>query len=380
MLVHARGDALLDGLADRPVLAVDQIPELAGIARIEIGLGDLERLEQKMADDVGARRAARLQDVGRDVIAGETHEQVGVEELALVPHALVLVEGRKCAPTRRAGGREGIGPGAVRDAARPVEPGAAALAERRHDLAQLRVDAGAVVALVVVLAQRLPVGRHLVADRVTDAQIGQGIARRALRRGAELLREWHRLRGRQVQEHEAAPALHSHRVQAEEPLVESRLAGEVGSCDQAPVEIVGPLVIGAGDATGGDAAGERRRWRRGRGIATQARAAMPAHVVEGAQPARAVAQQQHALAEDIEHAPVARLRELLGARDAQPLATENPFLLRGEHPLGRVPGRGQRRLESRHARRQHARAHAGLASGWSRRQASACGSASSSRA
>ena len=44
--------------------------------------------------------AARLQDEDRDVIAGETHEQVRVEELALVAHALVLIERRKRAAAR----------------------------------------------------------------------------------------------------------------------------------------------------------------------------------------------------------------------------------------------------------------------------------------
>ncbi len=100
--MDARADALLHGLADRPVLAVDQIPEFGRIARIEVALVDFVGLEQEMAYDVGARRGAWLEDEHRGVIAGETQEQVGIGELALVAHALILFEGRKRAPPRRA--------------------------------------------------------------------------------------------------------------------------------------------------------------------------------------------------------------------------------------------------------------------------------------
>src|SRR2546429_1050516 len=46
-LVHARADALLHRLADRPVLAVDEIPEPGGVAGLEVGLVDLEGLDRK---------------------------------------------------------------------------------------------------------------------------------------------------------------------------------------------------------------------------------------------------------------------------------------------------------------------------------------------
>src|SRR5439155_23209530 len=64
-LVHARADALLHRLADRPVLAVDEIPEPGGVAGLEVGLLDLERLEQEMTGDVGGHGAARLPDENR---------------------------------------------------------------------------------------------------------------------------------------------------------------------------------------------------------------------------------------------------------------------------------------------------------------------------
>ena len=37
----------------------------------------------------------RLEDERGDVVAGQAQEQVGVHELALVAHALVLIQGRK---------------------------------------------------------------------------------------------------------------------------------------------------------------------------------------------------------------------------------------------------------------------------------------------
>ena len=77
--------------------------------------------------------------------------------------ALVLVEvrERRAVVVPRHGER--VRTLAVRDAALPVEPVAAGAPERRHEVAQLRVHRAAVVALVVVLREHLPVRRDLVA-------------------------------------------------------------------------------------------------------------------------------------------------------------------------------------------------------------------------
>src|SRR5256886_10442286 len=116
--------------------------------------------------------------------------------------SLVFVQGRECAAARRARLGERIGAGAMRNAAQPVEIRAAALTERRHQLTQLRMHARAVVALVVVLADHLPVRGHLVADRMSDPQLAQGVARQALGNSAELPLQWHGSGWGQVQEHE----------------------------------------------------------------------------------------------------------------------------------------------------------------------------------
>src|SRR2546421_12683580 len=79
-------EPLLDGFADRPVLAVDEVPELAGVGRGEVRLCDLVRLEQELARDVGVTGGARQQDKDRGVITGEAFEQGGGQEGALVAH------------------------------------------------------------------------------------------------------------------------------------------------------------------------------------------------------------------------------------------------------------------------------------------------------
>src|SRR5580658_4953317 len=78
---------------------------------------------------------------------------------------------------------------------------------------------------------------------------------------------------------------------------------------------------------------------------TQARAAMPADVVEGAQLALTVAHHEHALTEHVEHAVRARISNLLRATGADPLAAEDALLLQTEDLRRGIPARGQRALE-----------------------------------
>src|ERR1700739_638291 len=187
--MDAGADPLLHALADRPVLAIDEIPELSGVTRVEVALADLERLEQEMTGEARERRAMGLQDEDRGVIARETHEQIRVHQLTLVAYPLFRTQCWNRAAPGRTAGSEGVGTRTMRDALRPVEIGAAALAEGRHHCAQLRIHPAAVVALVVVFAQHLPVGSHLVTDGVSDPQLLEPIALDALREAAEVLRE-----------------------------------------------------------------------------------------------------------------------------------------------------------------------------------------------
>ena len=68
---------------------------------------------------------------------------------------------------------------AVRDAGLPIKVDAAALAEGGDDRGELRMDAGTVIALVVVFEDQLPVGLELVADALRSHEIGERVVREA---------------------------------------------------------------------------------------------------------------------------------------------------------------------------------------------------------
>src|SRR5580704_19573332 len=99
-----------------------------------------------MADDICALGCTRTQDECRGVVTREAHEQIRIDELALVSLALVLVQRRERPPRGRAVMGERVGPVAMRHAAHPVEPRPAALAKCRDDRTKLRMNSSAVIA------------------------------------------------------------------------------------------------------------------------------------------------------------------------------------------------------------------------------------------
>ncbi len=350
-LEAARRHPGLDALADRPVLAVDEVPELDGVRRVEGRLGDLVGMEQEVDHDEGAVRPLGEQRERRGVVGRQAEHQVGVRQLALVADLLVVVEAGERRAIRAAGHGEreralGLGHAVV-----PVEVAAALLLERRHDAAQLRVHARAVVALVVVLDDDLPVGADVVDDPAGGPQVRERVARDAPGDPAQLGRQrvpgLHPL-GRQVHEQPAAPGVDRDRVQAELGGLEAvRLAEERRVADAA-VELVAPRVVRAAD----DALEAARRARGvagGRVVALvrggQPRAAMAADVVVGADVARAVAHDDDLLAGHVHRQEVARLRELLDPADDDPLGPPDPLALPVEERLVDVGRPRQRRLE-----------------------------------
>src|SRR5216683_6195654 len=124
-----------------------------------------------MTGNVGALGAARLQDENRGMVAGQAQEQVGVKNLAFVARALVRVQTRERAPVRRARMCKGISAVPMRNASRPIQRAAARCSECRHYRAELWMHAAAVIALIVVLTNRFPVGCNLVSNRLPDAQL-----------------------------------------------------------------------------------------------------------------------------------------------------------------------------------------------------------------
>src|SRR5262245_38738749 len=73
---------------------------------------------------------------------------------------------------------------------------------------------------------------------------------------------------------------------------------------------------------------------------------MATHVVERAQLALLIAHQNDALAADIDHAMIARPRQLFLATDAHPFAVKDMFLFQREDIVSLVPESRQGRFEA----------------------------------
>src|SRR5207247_2237695 len=103
---HARGHALLHALADPPVLAVHQVPELHRVRGIEPGPGHLVRVEQEVAVDHGPAGTLGPQGERRDMVRRHAEHEVGIHELTLVAGSLVLGQTGKRRPIRGPAERE----------------------------------------------------------------------------------------------------------------------------------------------------------------------------------------------------------------------------------------------------------------------------------
>jgi hypothetical protein len=238
MVMHTAAHAPLHRLADAPVLAVHHVPELHRIRWIKTVPGNLIRREQEMTGDIGALRRARVQDEYGSVVTGKADEEIGVDEFSLVALALVLIQRRKRTARSGAEACERVCAGPMWHAARPIKSRATALAKCGDHRAQLRVNSAAVIALVVVLADRLPVRRDLIINRMPDAQLGERIALYPRRCAAQLRRQWLCVCRRQMQEEKSPPGFHAHGIQADAALVESGRAAQVWRGDQVPVEVI----------------------------------------------------------------------------------------------------------------------------------------------
>ena len=214
--------------------------------------------------------------------------------------------------------------------------------ERRDQVAQLGVDRAAVVALVVVLQDHLPVRGDPVADPVPGAQLGQrvggepavGPGQLGLQRGAVRA---------EPGEHESAPGGDGDRVQREASGVAAQLGQERRGA-QRPVQAVGPAVVGAADRAAGAAAARRARRGLGSGHRDQPRAAVPAQVVEPGQPT-GVPDHQDALPGHVGGEIVPGLGQGFLPPDAEPVREQDRLALPGELALGRVAGPGQAHLQ-----------------------------------
>jgi len=123
------------------------------------------------------------------MLAAETQEQIRVDHFAEMTQPFILVEPWEWRARGRTAGGERIGAIPMWNPTLPLQLPAAVAPESRNHIAELRMHAAAVIALVVVLDDDLPVRRHVVANRVTHTQPRQRIAMSPLRNRAELLRQ-----------------------------------------------------------------------------------------------------------------------------------------------------------------------------------------------
>ena len=200
--------------------------------------------------------------------------------------------------------------------------------ERRRDRDQLRVHRRAVHALVVVLEQDLPV-RGDLADRL--------VARCAARRSRSARTRPPTLRPARAG-CRADPASGSPRWTKTNPSHTSTVTGQSPNsravdlvllhercADQPPVERIAPRVVRALD---------RAAQPPGRLLVAQARAAMAADVVEAAQLAVLAADDQDALADDVDGQELARLGERIDPARVEPVAGRKPARARASKTSG----------------------------------------------
>src|ERR1700682_910079 len=178
-----------------------------------------------------------------------------------------------------------------------------------------RVQQRAVQALVIVLNNELPVGLHFVNDPPVQTQIAHTPWREFLWQFRELL--FQRLRvPAQMQEDVAIPDAGAYRVQRIVLASEAWLV-HVRRAEEPAIEIVGPAMIGALDASR-----EIPLARR-----ADARAAVPADVVERPQDDRAIAHDDDAFAGKFAQEIIARVGDALGPAGAEPaMEVEAPHL------------------------------------------------------
>ena len=173
------------------------------------------------------------------------------------------------------------------------------------------MDAGAVVALVRVLDDQLPVGRDVVDHAMRSAEVLEGVVRAAVDETPERLLERLGSRG-EVDEHEAAPRRERDREKAELGTVERLRTLHVRCAEEPAVEVVRPGVVRA----------EEFLEAVSLGVFHETRASVTADIVERPQFPPAVAEDEHTRARDLDRTERTRGRELVLSADALPRGAE----------------------------------------------------------
>src|SRR5882724_6350607 len=90
--VHARSESSLQAFADRPVLTIDEVPEIDGIRRIKSCSRHLVWMKQEAALHASAIWTVRPKQKRCDMIATQTQQQIGVDEFSGVEDFFVFTE------------------------------------------------------------------------------------------------------------------------------------------------------------------------------------------------------------------------------------------------------------------------------------------------
>ena len=194
--------------------------------------------------------------------------------------------------------------------------GAALIRQHRR---QLGMNRGAVKTLGVILEHQLPVRRHVVAHAMSHDQAGHAEPNQATDHRGPHVRERLR-RACHVDEQEPFPFLDRGGMERIVRFVEALGLLHVRRSEQASIGGVRPGVIGALDGLA----------ELPRVFAAEPRAAMAAHVEEGAQRAGAIAQDDDRLVGDRTRHVIAGGSERRGAPDAIPAAGVDALQLLGQ--------------------------------------------------
>src|SRR5215212_9343190 len=340
--VAARRGTPLYTLARFPVLPVGQVPELDRVRRIETFTLDYLPREQPLALNGGPTRGKGPEAVRHHVVGVGTDEEVG-EELVVVNLPLLSVR-KVRQPRGETLPRERHGLGVILELHGPAEPDPPRLvvlaALRRAYLAELGVDRRAVVALVVVLNQDLPVRRHLVAVPGDRHELTGAVVPDHLSQVAHMLLERRRVSAR-VREQPPLPLSDPDRYERVVGPIKSGYPAESRSPLQAPVQPVSPRVVRATDEPAA-----RRLAHLGEQMP-----AVAAHVVEGPQVSFLIPREKHRLVASSHRATVTRAAQVLRTAYAYPTLVEEVLYLPLEHRIVGVSLGGKAHLPFRDHRR-----------------------------
>lgn len=181
----------------------------------------------------------------------------------------------------------------------------------RHQLGQVFVHAGAMQALVEILPEYLPVAVHYLPQGMPDDEVFYRPVGEVAGARVEAVPECRARFFRQVDEHHAAPFRHRDAIERKVGLLEPCRHGFGRHAHQVAAQRIGPCMIGTG---------YQPRLQPPLAFAAKPRTAVAAGVVEGAQRACLVTDDEDVLLADVEGPEFQRLGDVAGTAHKNPVA------------------------------------------------------------